>query len=53
VDERAEPAEIRRAFRQVARKLHPDAHPHASDEERRALESQLAQVTAAYQTLVA
>lgn len=49
----ADPSEIRRAFRRLARTLHPDLHPHATPEERRHMESQLAQVTAAYQTLVA
>ena len=53
VDEGSDPAEIRRAFRRLARTLHPDLHPHATDEERRSLESRLAQVTAAYQALVA
>lgn len=53
VPEGADPAEVRRAFRKLARTLHPDLHPFASPEERRSLEQKLAQVTAAYQRVVA
>jgi hypothetical protein len=53
VSEGTDPSEVRRAFRRLARTLHPDLHPFASPEERRALECQLARVTEAYQTLVA
>jgi hypothetical protein len=53
VERDADAAEIRRAFRRIARQLHPDAHPHASDVERRALALKFAQVAAAYQALVA
>jgi DnaJ-domain-containing protein 1 len=45
--------EIKRAFRRRARELHPDLHPHATDEQRRTLEARFAEVTAAYRTLVA
>lgn len=49
----ADATEIRRAFRRLARELHPDRHPQASDAERRALAVKFAQVAAAYQALVA
>jgi DnaJ-domain-containing protein 1 len=49
----ADSTEIKRAFRQRARELHPDMHPDVSEAERRALESRFAEVTAAYHALVA
>ena len=49
----ADASEIRRAFRRLARELHPDKHPEATDTERRALAVKFAQVAAAYQALVA
>ena len=44
---------IKRAYRQLARDYHPDLHPTATDEQRRALAERFVQVTAAYQVLVA
>ena len=44
---------IKPAYRRLARDYHPDLHPKASDDERRALAQRFVEVTAAYQTLVA
>ncbi len=49
----ADTPEIRRAFRRLALTLHPDLHPAATPEQRRALELQLARASAAYKSLVA
>jgi DnaJ-domain-containing protein 1 len=49
----ADATAIKRAYRQLARSFHPDTHPQASDDERRALAQRFVEVTAAYQTLVA
>jgi hypothetical protein len=46
-------AEIKQAYRKLARAFHPDGHPHASDDERRALQTRFAQVTDAYRALSA
>jgi DnaJ domain len=45
--------EIKRAYRRLARTVHPDLHPGASDEERRALQARFVAITDAYRTLVA
>ncbi|MGO9837260.1 MAG: J domain-containing protein [Polyangiaceae bacterium] len=49
----ADVAEVKRAYRQLARSVHPDAHPHASDDERRALQVRFSEITQAYRALVA
>jgi curved DNA-binding protein CbpA len=49
----ADATAIKRAYRQLVRSYHPDMHPRATDDERRALAERFVQVTAAYQTLVA
>lgn len=49
----ADPAEIKRAYRRLAREFHPDLHPGASPEERRTLELRFARLTEAYRSLVA
>jgi DnaJ-domain-containing protein 1 len=45
--------EIKRAYRRLARTVHPDLHPSASDQERRALEARFSELTEAYRALVA
>src|SRR5688572_28406154 len=45
--------EIKRAYRRLVRNYHPDLHPDATHEEKRALERSFAAVTAAYRALVA
>jgi hypothetical protein len=44
--------EIKRAYRRLARALHPDVHPSASPDELRELERRFAAVSAAYRRLV-
>ena len=44
---------IKRAYRKLALRLHPDMHPKATEAERRALSARFAEVTAAYKALVA
>ncbi|MGH7272434.1 MAG: DnaJ domain-containing protein [Polyangiaceae bacterium] len=49
----AEVREIKRAYRTLARSVHPDLHPDATDDERRSLQARFAELTEAYRTLVA
>jgi hypothetical protein len=49
----AQVEEIKRAYRRLARTVHPDLHPGVSDEERRALQARFVEITDAYRTLVA
>jgi hypothetical protein len=44
--------EVKRAYRRLARAVHPDLHPGASDAERRALQVRFAALTEAYRSLV-
>jgi hypothetical protein len=48
-----EQAEIKRAYRRLARTVHPDLHPRATDEQRSALQARFVEITAAYRALVA
>ena len=52
IDDSADVETVKRAYRRLARALHPDLQPDASFDRRRALEQQFAQVTAAYELLV-
>lgn len=49
----ADRQEVQQAFRQLARRLHPDRHPRATEAERIALLRRFARVSAAYHALVA
>jgi DnaJ-domain-containing protein 1 len=51
VDETADAGEVKRAYRRLARALHPDLQPGVDDQRRRALERRFAEVTAAYEAL--
>jgi DnaJ-class molecular chaperone len=46
-------ADLKRAFRTLARRYHPDCHGHASSDERARLAAAFADVAAAYRTLLA
>jgi len=52
ITEAADLDEVKRAYRRLARSLHPDLRPDADDGERRALERRFAEVTAAYEALL-
>jgi DnaJ-domain-containing protein 1 len=49
----AAPAVIKQAYRRLARSVHPDLHPQATPEERRALELRFSRIHEAYRALVA
>lgn len=51
IDDGAEPEDVKRAYRRLARALHPDLQPDADAERRRLLERRFAEVTAAYEAL--
>jgi hypothetical protein len=46
-------ADVKRAYRRLARSVHPDLHPDASDSERRSFEVRFMEITDAYRVLVA
>lgn len=52
VDDDADPEDVKRAYRRLARALHPDLQPTVDGERRRLLERRFAEVTAAYEMLV-
>jgi DnaJ-domain-containing protein 1 len=52
VDDAADAEAVKRAYRRLARALHPDLQPDADEQRRRALERRFAEVTAAYESLV-
>ena len=52
LDGNADAGDVKRAYRRLARSLHPDLQPGADDERRRLLERRFAELTAAYEALV-
>jgi DnaJ-class molecular chaperone len=52
VDDPGDPDAIKRAYRRLARAVHPDLQPGVEDAQRRRLEHQFAELTAAYEALV-
>jgi hypothetical protein len=44
--------EVKRAYRRLARTVHPDLHPHVGDAERRALQARFVALTDAYRALI-
>lgn len=52
IDEHADGETVKRAYRRLARALHPDLQPGADASHRRHLERQFAEVTAAYEALL-
>jgi len=51
-DDAADLETIKRAYRRLARELHPDLQPEVDASERRLLELRFAEVTAAYEALI-
>jgi len=52
VPDSADQDDVKRAYRRLARALHPDLQPDLDDDHRRALERRFAEVTEAYESLV-
>jgi len=52
VPDGADREEVKRAYRRLARALHPDLQPDADADHRRTLELRFAEITAAYESLV-
>lgn len=52
VDADADAETVKRAYRRLARALHPDLHPAANLDRRRSLERKFAEISAAYRELV-
>jgi hypothetical protein len=52
LDESATLPEVTKAFRQLATRIHPDRHMHASEAERRAMAERFAALSAAYHTVM-
>jgi molecular chaperone DnaJ len=51
IDEHADPDSVKRAYRRIARSLHPDLQPDVDELRRKHLERRFAEVTAAYDLL--
>ncbi|MDB4942246.1 MAG: hypothetical protein JWP97_1780 [Labilithrix sp.] len=49
----ADALQVKQAYRRLVRTYHPDLHPEATHDERKALATRFAEVTAAYRSLVA
>jgi len=52
LDEDASVADVTRAFRELASRVHPDRHPGADDAIRRAMQQRFAALSAAYHSLI-
>jgi DnaJ-domain-containing protein 1 len=52
VDDEADVEEVKRAYRRLARELHPDLQPDCDHDERKTLERRFAEITAAYEALI-
>ncbi|HVK87332.1 MAG TPA: DnaJ domain-containing protein [Kofleriaceae bacterium] len=52
IDDDADLETVKRAYRRLARELHPDLQPDADAQRRRTLERRFAEVTAAYEALI-
>jgi DnaJ-domain-containing protein 1 len=52
VQDDADVEDVKRAYRRLARALHPDLQPHVDADRKRTLERRFAEVTAAYEALV-
>lgn len=52
LDEAADLEAVKRAYRRLARELHPDLQPEVDVSERRLLEQRFAEITAAYEALI-